>query len=197
MVESSTLSEKIIRYYIPFSVRSIVYSSIANFTKISKPVFSQLSLTYGKTIFFIMDIIFFEIINYLTKKDYKPNFIKASQEENKTNTEANKKQIVLNEKDYDFRCQLEIYIFSLLRFFLFNLVLSLIALSFSFDTTFIDDILIGTFGFILVLVFNFISIVLLVSKIEHKEASIFYKILGAVSQIFVMIYIYFRIINYR
>ncbi len=186
----------IIKSYLPASSRVIIYSSIAFFSVVVESAVRQFSLTYGQQLFFLANVVIYEVIRILVKRTYRPRFYRATQTQSLLAESQADHKIFLDEKLDELRVKIEIYLKTLLLTHSVYLAMSLYSLVMYLnnDQRGVSFFMAGTAGLVMSF-FNFIGVLLLAAEIEPLKASRVVRVLGILLLISAWIYVVAAIVS--
>lgn len=183
----------LIRFVLPLFVRVTAYFSLAYFAEVITVALVELPFARGEKLFFIVNIVVFEIIYFITKKRYRPNFVQADPSETATNLLVDSEQLVLDKDSHAYRISQEIYMVSIFLFYMLQLAAAIVvSLLFSLQGV-RTSIVFGILGLPASLL-GYLGFVLMIAKSESKsgfnEGVIVVKGMGLGMQLFWLMYIY-------
>ncbi|MBP9781648.1 hypothetical protein KBC89_03250 [Candidatus Woesebacteria bacterium] len=182
-----------IRLVLPVFVRVTAYFSLAYFAEVIKVALLELPFSRGEQLFFIINIVVFEIIYFITKKRYRPNFVHADSSETKTDPLIDSEQLVLDKESHAYRVSQEIYMASTFLFYMLQLTVAIVvSLLFSLQGV-RTSIVFGILGLPASLL-GYLGFVLMIAKAESNsgfnEGALVVKGMGLGMQLFWLMYVY-------
>ncbi len=183
----------LIRFVLPLFVRVTAYFSLAYFAEVITVALVELPFARGEKLFFIVNIVVFEIIYFITKKRYRPNFVQADSSATATKPLVDSEQLVLDKDSHAYRISQEIYMVSIFLFYMLQLAVAIVvSLLFSLQGV-RTSIVFGILGLPASLL-GYLGFVLMIAKSESKsgfnEGVIVVKGMGLGMQLFWLMYIY-------
>ncbi len=158
---------KLFWFYLPFSYRAIIYASTAHFARVFASALDD-SIPRLTVLFYILNSAFYEIVQMLTQKHYRPKFyLKGSPEAFHTQP----KPLLLNREEYDFRTKQEVYLSGAFIYFLLNFILSSLVCLIS--QNYVPDFIYATLGSVIFL-FNFFGSFLMSFATNNKSSPVLF-----------------------
>ena len=195
----NSLLNLLIRFVLPVFVRVTVYFSLAYFAEVIIAALLELPFARGEQLFFIMNIVVFEIIYFFTKKSYRPKFLEAGSAQILANQVTDSELLVLDKESYSHRCSQEIYLKSIFLFYFFQLFVSFFVSLVFITKINVSSLLFGIFG-LPASVLMYIGFVLMVAKYESSggsnQGSIAIRGMGLGMQLFWWMYLYAGITHF-